>query len=139
MLSLLIPGPKAPGNDIDGFLQPLIDELKELWDVGVRTFDASVGKSFQLHAALLWTINDFPAYANLSGWSTKGKLACPVCNHNTSWLSLKHGKKICYMGHRRFLCNDHRLQKSKWFDGRKHRTKLIRFFWGKSVATIKCC
>ena len=53
MLSLLIPGPKAPGNDIDVFLQPLIDELKELWDVGVRTFDASVGKSFQLHAALL--------------------------------------------------------------------------------------
>ena len=33
MLSLLIPGPKAPENDIGVFLQPLIDELKELWDV----------------------------------------------------------------------------------------------------------
>jgi len=28
MLSLLIPGPKAPGNDIDVFLQPLVDELQ---------------------------------------------------------------------------------------------------------------
>ena len=30
------------------------------------------------------------------------------------------------MGHRCFLCNDHRLLKSKWFDGREHRTKPIR-------------
>ena len=31
MLSLLIPGPHAPGNDIDVYLQPLIKEFKELW------------------------------------------------------------------------------------------------------------
>ena len=30
-MSMLIPGPKSPGNDIDVFLRPLIDELKELW------------------------------------------------------------------------------------------------------------
>ena len=35
MLSLLIPGLKAPRNDIDVFLQPLIKDLKELWEVGV--------------------------------------------------------------------------------------------------------
>jgi len=29
-LSLFLPGPKAPGNDIDVFLEPLVDELKEL-------------------------------------------------------------------------------------------------------------
>jgi len=40
MLSLIIPGPKAPSNDIDVFLQPLIDELKVLWEVGVSTYDA---------------------------------------------------------------------------------------------------
>ncbi|XP_020271787.1 uncharacterized protein LOC109846957 [Asparagus officinalis] len=34
MMSLLIPGPHAPGNDIDVFLRPLVDELKELWDNG---------------------------------------------------------------------------------------------------------
>ena len=30
ILSLLIPSPTAPGNDIDIYLQPLIDELNEL-------------------------------------------------------------------------------------------------------------
>ncbi|KAJ9538028.1 hypothetical protein OSB04_030761 [Centaurea solstitialis] len=31
MLTLLIPGPKSPGKDIDIFLRPLVDELKMLW------------------------------------------------------------------------------------------------------------
>ena len=30
MLTLLIPGPKRPGNDIDVYLQPLIEDLNEL-------------------------------------------------------------------------------------------------------------
>ena len=30
MLSLLIPGPKAPGNKIDVYLRPLVDDLQEL-------------------------------------------------------------------------------------------------------------
>ncbi|XP_042950382.1 uncharacterized protein LOC122282501 [Carya illinoinensis] len=67
MLSLLIPGPKAQGNDIDVYLQPLVNELQELWVHGVDTYDASTKGQFRLHAALLWTINDFPAYANISG------------------------------------------------------------------------
>jgi len=29
IMPTLIPGPKAPGNNIDVYLQPLIDELKE--------------------------------------------------------------------------------------------------------------
>jgi hypothetical protein len=31
ILSMIIPGPDSPGNDIDVYLQPLIDELLELW------------------------------------------------------------------------------------------------------------
>ncbi|XP_057990571.1 uncharacterized protein LOC131172953 [Hevea brasiliensis] len=80
-LSMLILGKDSPGNDIDVYLRPLIDELKELWENGVETFDSYSNENFQLHAALLWTINDFPAYGMLSGWSTKGKLACPL-RHN---------------------------------------------------------
>ncbi|XP_026417108.1 uncharacterized protein LOC113312578 [Papaver somniferum] len=53
-LTLLIPGPNSPGNDIDVYLRPLIDELKELWEIGVQTFDADSKEVFQLHAALLW-------------------------------------------------------------------------------------
>ncbi|XP_056685554.1 uncharacterized protein [Spinacia oleracea] len=66
ILSMLIPGPKGPGDAIDVYLQPLIEELKDLWEVGVETFDAATQRHFQLRAALMWTINDFPAYAMLS-------------------------------------------------------------------------
>ena len=67
MLSLLIPSPTSPENDIDVYLQPLVEELKKLWDVEVKTFDMSSKKLFQMHAALLWTINDFPAYGVILG------------------------------------------------------------------------
>ena len=105
MLSLPIPGPQAPGRDIDVYLRPLIEKLKELWHEGVQTFDVSIGENFRMHACVLWTINDFPAYGNLAGWSTKGYKACPVCNEDTSSLGIR--SKICYMGHRRFLPLDH--------------------------------
>nr|XP_009799690.1 PREDICTED: uncharacterized protein LOC104245728 [Nicotiana sylvestris] len=72
ILSMLIPGPESLGDAIDVYLQSLIEELKELWKTGVESFDASARKNIMLHVALLWTINDFSAYANLSGWSTKG-------------------------------------------------------------------
>ncbi|KAL6561263.1 hypothetical protein OROMI_016864 [Orobanche minor] len=38
MLSLLISGPRQPGNDIDVYLAPLIDDLKMLWEKGVEVF-----------------------------------------------------------------------------------------------------
>ena len=53
MLSLLIPGPTALGNDIDIYLQPLIDELNELWEVGVETYDASTKQNFCMRPAIL--------------------------------------------------------------------------------------
>lgn len=41
ILSLLILGPRAWGKDIDIYLWPLVDELKELWKNDVDTYDAS--------------------------------------------------------------------------------------------------
>ncbi|CAL8994488.1 unnamed protein product, partial [Prunus brigantina] len=83
MLTLLISGPKQPGNDIDVYLEPLIDDLKSLWD-GIRgVYDAHNGEYFTLRAALMWTINDFPAYGNLSGCVVKGYKACPLCGDDT--------------------------------------------------------
>ena len=117
ILSSIIPGEKAPGNDIDVYLKPLIKELQSLWK-GVDAYDAFSKEHFKLKASLLWTINDFPAYANLSGWSTKGRVACPLCANSTHSRWLKHGKKFCYMGHRRWLEPNHsyRFQKER-FDG----------------------
>lgn len=117
-LSVLIDGPKGPGDKIDVYMQPLIEELEELWEAGIQTFDASSNEMFQMHAALLWTISDFPAYANLSGWSTKGKYACPCCNSEIDSCWLKHGKKHSYRGHRRWLSYDHEYrQDDKSFNG----------------------
>ena len=58
-MSLLVPGLKSPGKESELYLQPLVDELKELWNYGVRTYDSVSGDYFQLYASLLWTINDF--------------------------------------------------------------------------------
>ncbi|XP_021867293.1 uncharacterized protein [Spinacia oleracea] len=87
-LSLIIPGPKSPKGNLDVFLQPLIDELKMLWELGVPTYDVSKKQNFQMRAMLHWTISDFPAYGMLSGWSTAGKLACPYCMEHTKAFTL---------------------------------------------------
>jgi hypothetical protein len=113
MISMLIPRPKSHGMNIDVYLQPLIDELIELWVKVVETWDEDKKEKFTLHALLLWTINDFPAYAMLSGWSTKGKFARPYYHKDTEYLWLKFGSKHCYMGHRRFLRQNHRWRKCK--------------------------
>ncbi|XP_073317253.1 uncharacterized protein [Primulina huaijiensis] len=113
MLSLLISGPKQPGNDIDGYLAPLIDDLKFLWDIGVDTYDAYRKEIFSLRAVLLWTINDFPAYGNMSGYIVKGYHACPICGEETCSMTLKHSRKIVYTGHRRFLPTSHPYRRQK--------------------------
>ena len=46
MLSLLILGPHQQGNKIDIYLKPLVDELKELWEKSVETYDASNKEHF---------------------------------------------------------------------------------------------
>ncbi|KAK9286236.1 hypothetical protein L1049_014622 [Liquidambar formosana] len=122
MMSLLIPGPKSLRNDIDVYLRPLINELKELWENGVQTYDASTEENFQMHAAVLWTINDFPAYGNLSGWSTKGFLACPICNKDTCSQSLHI--KIGYLCHRRYLPPDHSWRKKTTMFNNKQEHRL---------------
>ena len=113
MLTLLILGPKQPGNDIDIFFQPLIDDLKMLWDVGVEVYDAYFQEVFTLKAVLLWKINNFPAYGNLGGCSVKGYLACPICAKNTQSVYLKHSRKNVYQGHRRFLHKNHPCRRAK--------------------------
>ncbi|XP_071705298.1 uncharacterized protein [Rutidosis leptorrhynchoides] len=67
MSTLLIPGPKSPGKDIDVYLRPLVDELKILWSEGVVTHDSVTNTYFQMKAMIIWTINDYPARSSFSG------------------------------------------------------------------------
>ncbi|KAL5582292.1 hypothetical protein UlMin_014734 [Ulmus minor] len=127
MLSLLIPGPQSPGKDMDVFLRPLIEELKELWENGIDTRDAGNDrKVFKMRAALLWTVNDFPARSSLSGWSGQGYKACPTCNEDTP--SMRVIGKTAYFGHRRFLPSTHRWRSNLDFDGRTERKRPPRKF-----------
>jgi hypothetical protein len=68
--------------------------------IGLMSMMHSDKSMFNLKAMLMWTINDFPAYGNLSGYSTKGKVACLVCHVETCSKYLNHSKKLVYMGHR---------------------------------------
>ncbi|XP_022032180.1 uncharacterized protein LOC110933258 [Helianthus annuus] len=110
--------PKQPGNNIDVYLSPLIDDLKTLWNTDVEVYDAYKKEYFKLRAMIFCTISDFPAYGNLSGYKTKGKSACPVCEDDTSSMWLNNCKKTVYMGHRRFLPQGHNYRnKKEEFDG----------------------
>jgi len=80
MLSLLIPSSHQPGNEIDIYLKPLVNELKELWEEGVETYDTYSKEHFQMRATLLWTIHDYPGFGNVSRWRTKGYHSCYTCN-----------------------------------------------------------
>ncbi|CAM8954153.1 unnamed protein product [Rhodiola kirilowii] len=113
MLSLLISGPRQPGNDIDVYLAHLIDYLKLLWDKGVRTYDASRQEYFNMRAMLMCTINDIPAYGNLSRYSIKGYKACPVSGEGTRARHLSNCQKMVYMGHRHFLPRHHPYRRKK--------------------------
>jgi hypothetical protein len=75
MMALLIPGPTCLGKDFDVFLEPLIEDLLDLWK-GVPTYDAITQKEFNLRAAVLWCIHDYPALSTLSWRTTKGYFAC---------------------------------------------------------------
>ncbi|KAL5560887.1 hypothetical protein UlMin_030634 [Ulmus minor] len=127
ILTLLIPGPHSPGKDMDIFLRPLIDELNELWVHGLETRDAAYENGvFRMHAALLWTVNDFPARSSLSGWSGQGYRACPTCNEDTP--SMRVIGKTTYFGHRRFLPTNHHWRSNLQFDGHTERKRPPRKF-----------
>ena len=134
MLSMMISGPKQPGNDIDVYLSPLIDDLRVLWEEGVDVFDAYSGEQFNMRAMLFCTINDFPAYGNLSGYKVKGHNACPICEKDTCYHQLEKGKKTVYLGHRKFLKRYHpyrRLRKA--FNGEQEHGVAPKPLSGEEV------
>ncbi|CAH9051690.1 unnamed protein product [Cuscuta epithymum] len=86
---------------------------------------------------LMWTINDFPAYGNLAGCSTKGKKACPICGKNTHNRWLRFSKKFAYMGHRKFLKPSHPYRKKKaWFDNSVENGSKPRVLTGHNISAV---
>ena len=105
---MIAPSPKNPKHNIDIYLQPLIAELKMLWDDSILTYDVSKKQNFSLKAGLMWTISDFSAYVMLSGWSTTGKNACSYITDDSKSFYLINSRKVCWFDcHRRFLPKNH--------------------------------
>ena len=102
----------------DVYLEPLVDELLELWS-GVPTYDVSKeagSRSFQLRAMLLWTIHDFLGYGTVGGFSHQGYAACPWCGvHLGAEHSTELGK-CTYGGTRRWLLEDHPYRSERMKD-----------------------
>ena len=115
---MIISRPRQPGNDIDVFLEPLMEDMKILWEDGVKMMDASLKKEFTLKAIIFVTITDYPGLFSLSGL-IKGKSGCVVCIDGTCYTYLSASKKMVYMRHRRFLIKKHKYRAAmmnKYFD-----------------------
>ena len=81
MMALPIPGPKSPEKDFDLVMEPLLEELEQLWR-GVLTRDlySSPPAHFFLCAIIIWCIHDYPALGTMSGRMTHGYNACFRCD-----------------------------------------------------------
>ena len=76
---MMIYCPKQPRNEIDVYLSSLIEDLKLSRDQGVELFDGFANETFKMHVMLFCTINEFPAYGDLSEYNVKDHKACPIC------------------------------------------------------------
>jgi hypothetical protein len=74
MLKMLIPSLESMKNDnIDVYLQPLVEELEKLW-IGVPIVDVTMSvrsQSFSLRAICMWSIHNYLAYGLFVGCQMK--------------------------------------------------------------------
>jgi hypothetical protein len=87
-LCLIVPGPDNLGPQLNVMMQPLTEELKQLW-VGVEAYIYHKKQKFNLRVAYLWSIHDFLVYGIFTGWCVHGKLTCPICGKDTDYFRLE--------------------------------------------------
>jgi hypothetical protein len=79
MLTILVSGPKQPGDRIYVYLKALVDDLKILWKPGVKeVWDEFMHEEFIMRVMLFTTINDNTAHHNLSGYNKKERCSLPT-------------------------------------------------------------
>ena len=78
----IIPGPSEPSHDIDTFIQPLVSELKDLWQgvtLNVRTAVTNTEQAL-VRCALLCVACDLPARRKVCGFlSHSAAKGCSKC------------------------------------------------------------
>ena len=73
-----------------------------MWSSEALIYDVSRKHNFLMKTGLMWTINDFPTYQMVYGWSTHEKLACPYYMENSKVFTLTNDGKISFF----FTAND---------------------------------
>ena len=98
----VIPGPHEPSKVMNGYLSPLIDELKQLWQ-GVIMQSAS-DTLVVVRAALICMTCDIPASRKVSGFLGHNALrGCSRCLKPFPTTLLNFGEKSDYTGFDRAL------------------------------------
>ena len=140
-MSMLIQGPKQPGNDINLYLQLLKEELGTLWEErGANTWDAVEGVYFPMRAALITTVQDYLGYGYIACQVCHGHNACVRCMDDTTFLQLDRdpgSSKTVYMGHRRWLKqSDAWRKRPDLFDGKTEPRDPPIKRTGKEIHTL---
>ena len=124
LLIIIISGPKAPGIDIDVFLEPLMQEMETLWKHGVKMWDELAKSSFTCKAIFFVSITDYRGELSLSR-QIKGFLGCSECLIDIAAQLLEGSWKVVYMGHWRFLVERHRYRNEM----------MMKYFIGSTIET----
>nr|CAD37092.3 OSJNBa0042N22.16 [Oryza sativa Japonica Group]CAE76043.1 B1248C03.2 [Oryza sativa Japonica Group] len=136
LLCILIQGPRQPGIDIDVFLEPLLEDMADLWKEGLKVWDEYLREYFTVKAIIFVTINDYLAMFSVSG-QIKGKTGCVICLNGTYYRYLPGSNKLVYMRHRRFLRTNHKYRKMKAeFDGTEETDPAPKPTSGENVCAM---
>ena len=111
LLSLIVPG-KYKVKNMDVYLEPLVDELRTLWDgINVKDMSQPSGRrEAHVQGILMWTMHDWPGYGECSGLSVSGYNACPLCGPRLDARYSNALRKTVYQGHCRYLPDNHVLR-----------------------------
>ncbi|RDY01726.1 hypothetical protein CR513_14919, partial [Mucuna pruriens] len=107
------------------YLSLLVEDLRILWNEGFNKYN---NQNFKMCDMLFCIINDFPTYRNLSMYSVKRHKACLICEEDISYRLLTHGRKTCYLGHRKFLKTNHAYDQLKKNDVAPRALNEVKVF-----------
>ena len=117
---ILIPGKHSlNGGNINVYMKPVIDQLKQLWWPGVLANDHNIPpeltRRFKLRGCLMWTINDWPGFGLISGMVHVGYAGCPPCGPAVTSRYSRELHKCLYTDSWRWLRSRHHPYKRPYY------------------------
>ena len=95
-------GPRSvKGIKIDLYMQPWLEELKEVWEPGTIAYDhcMHVGEGpFTLRVGVMTTIGDYPGLGMISRRAHHGGIGCILCGRNVTCMQWNELGKPCTRG-----------------------------------------